>query len=107
MRSKILISVFLLILALNGAASAKSWRVSGAIVHMRQNEYQQAIKLLEEDVAESPDSAEAWGYLGDAYAHEGEFLKAADAWRRAEEIYKEKNKKKKLDKNCPSYSLSL
>jgi tetratricopeptide (TPR) repeat protein len=65
---------------------------------MRQNEYEQAIKLLEEDVAESPDSAEAWGYLGDAYAHEGEFLKAADAWRRAEVIYKEKNKKKKLDK---------
>lgn len=98
MRSKILIFVFLLILALNGAASAKSWRVSGAIVHMRQDEYDQAIKLLEEDVAESPDSAEAWGYLGDAYAHEGEFLKAADAWGRAEEIYKEKNKKKKLDK---------
>lgn len=98
MRSKILLLVVLLVLAFNGAAFAKSWRVSGAIVHMRQDEYQQAIKLLEEDVAESPDNAEAWGYLGDAYAHEGDFLKAAEAWSRAEEIYQQKKKKKELEK---------
>jgi tetratricopeptide (TPR) repeat protein len=87
-----------MLIALNGVALAKSWRVSGAIVHMRQDEYEAAIKLLEEDVAESPDNAEAWAYLGDAYAHESEFLKAADAWSLAEEIYSQKNKKKKLDK---------
>jgi len=97
-RCKILMFVVLLVLALNGAALAKSWRVSGAIVHMRQDEYPQAIKLLEEDVAESPDNAEAWGYLGDAYAHESEFLKAAEAWVRAEGIYTEKKKKKELEK---------
>jgi tetratricopeptide (TPR) repeat protein len=97
-RCKIIMFGVLLVLALNGAALAKSWRVSGAIVHMRQDEYPQAIKLLEEDVAESPDNAEAWGYLGDAYAHQSEFLKAAEAWARAEEIYKEKKKKKELDK---------
>jgi len=65
---------------------------------MRQDEYEAAIKLLEEDVAESPNSAEAWAYLGDAYAHEGEFLKAAGAWSRAEEIYAQKKKQKKIDK---------
>ena len=97
MRSKIFIPFILLVLTVSGAALAKSWRVSGAIVHMRQEEYQAAIKLLEEDVAESPDSAEAWSYLGDAYANEGEFMKAAEAWTRAEEIYTEKNKKKQLD----------
>jgi len=97
-RCKIIGFVVLLVFALNGAALAKSWRVSGAIVHMRQDEYREAIKLLEEDVAESPDSAEAWGYLGDAYAHESEFLNAAEAWSRAEEIYKEKKKKKQLEK---------
>jgi tetratricopeptide (TPR) repeat protein len=97
-RRKIFMFIVLLVLASSGAAFAKSWRVSGAIVHMRQDEYQQAIKLLEEDVAESPDNAEAWGYLGDAYAHEGDFLKAAEAWTQAEELYKEKKKKKELEK---------
>jgi len=63
---------------------------------MRQKEYEAAIKLLEEDVAESPDSAEAWSYLGDAYAHDGEFMEAAGAWSRAEEIYTQKKKQKKL-----------
>ena len=98
MRSKTIVLSVVLILTLAGAALAKSWRVSGAIVHMRQEEFPQAVKLLEEEVAESPDNAEAWGYLGDAYAHEGEFLKAAEAWGRAEEIYTEKKKKKELDK---------
>ncbi len=98
MRTKLIVSFVVSLLALNGVALAKSWRVAGAIVHMRQDEYEAAIKLLEEDVAESPDSAEAWGYLGDAYAHEGEFLKAAGAWSRAEEIYGQKKKQKKIDK---------
>jgi len=97
-RSKTLIPIVLLVLALTGAALAKSWRVSGAIVHMRQDEYAKAIELLEAEIAEKPDSAEAWGYLGDAYSHEAEYMKAAEAWVRAEEIYKEKNKKKELDK---------
>jgi tetratricopeptide (TPR) repeat protein len=97
-RSKKVVLFVVLTLAVGGAALAKSWRVSGAIVHMRQEEFPQAIKLLEEEVAEAPDNAEAWGYLGDASAHEGEFLKAAEAWRRAEEIYTQKKKKKELDK---------
>lgn len=98
MRTKLIVSFVVSLLAVNGVALAKSWRVAGAIVHMRQDEYEAAIKLLEEDVAESPDSAEAWGYLGDAYAHEGEFLKAAGAWSRSEEIYGQKKKQKKIDK---------
>jgi tetratricopeptide (TPR) repeat protein len=96
-RTKLIVSFLVTLLAVNGAAWAKSWRVSGAIVHMRQNEYEAAIKLLEEDVAESPDNAEAWAYLGDAYAHEGEYMEAAGAWSRAEEIYAQKKKKKKID----------
>lgn len=98
MRCKIIVSGVVLLLAANGVALAKSWRVSGAIVHMRQDEYQAAIKLLEEDVAESPDNAEAWAYLGDAYAHESGFMKAAEAWARAEDIYARKNKKKNVEK---------
>lgn len=98
MRTRIIVSCVVMLIALNGVVLAKSWRVAGAIVHMRQDEYEAAIKLLEEDVAESPDNAEAWAYLGDAYAHESEFMKAADAWSRAEDIYSRKNKKKKLDK---------
>ncbi|NIT36440.1 MAG: tetratricopeptide repeat protein [candidate division Zixibacteria bacterium] len=98
MRTKLIVSFVVSLLAVNGVASAKSWRVAGAIVHMRQDEYEAAIKLLEEDVAESPSSAEAWAYLGDAYAHEGEYMEAAGAWSRAEEIYTEKKKKKKIDK---------
>ena len=98
MRTKLIVSFVVTLLAVNGAAFAKSWRVAGAIVHMRQDEYAAAIKLLEEDVAESPDNAEAWGYLGDAYAHEGEYMEAAGAWSRAEEIYAQKKKKKEIDK---------
>ena len=98
MRCKIIVSCIVLLLAASGVALAKSWRVSGAIVHMRQDEYEAAIKLLEEDVAESPDNAEAWAYLGDAYAHESEFMKAAEAWARAEDIYARKNKKKNVEK---------
>ncbi len=97
-RTRIIVSCVVMLIALNGVVLAKSWRVAGAIVHMRQDEYEAAIKLLEEDVAESPDNAEAWAYLGDAYAHENEFMKAADAWSLAEEIYSRKNKKKKIDK---------
>ncbi len=98
MRTRIIVSCVVILFALSGVVLAKSWRVAGAIVHMQQNEYDAAIKLLEEDVVESPDSAEAWAYLGDAYAHESEFMKAADAWSRAEDIYARKNKTKKLDK---------
>ncbi len=98
MRTRIIVSCVVILFALSGVALAKSWRVAGAIVHMQQNEYDAAIKLLEEDVVESPDSAEAWAYLGDAYAHESEFMKAADAWSRAEDIYARKNKTKQLDK---------
>lgn len=97
MRTKLIVSFVVSLLAVNGVALAKSWRVAGAIVHMRQGEYGAAIKLLEADVAESPDSAEAWAYLGDAYAHEGEYMEAAGAWSRAEEIYAQKKKKKKID----------
>lgn len=97
MRFKILAVLILSALALGGAALAKSWRVSGAIVHMRQDEYPQAIKLLTEEVAEAPEDAEAWAYLGDAYAHESEFMEAAEAWGRAEEIYSLKNEKKQLE----------
>jgi tetratricopeptide (TPR) repeat protein len=88
----------MLVLLAIGAAYAKSWRVSGAIVHMRQEEYDDAIKLLEEEVAEKPDSAEAWAYLGDAYAKKKEFIDAAEAWSRAEELYLAKNKEKKIEK---------
>lgn len=98
MRKRIIVWYVVLLLAASGAAFAKSWRVAGAIVHMREGEYQAAIKLLHEDVAESPDNAEAWGYLGDAYAHEGEFIKGAESWTRAEDIYAQKNKKKEIDK---------
>jgi tetratricopeptide (TPR) repeat protein len=97
-RTKLIVSFFVSLLAINGVALAKSWRVAGAIVHMRQNEYEAAIKLLEEDVAESPGNAEAWAYLGDAYAHEGEYMDAAGAWSRAEERYAQKKKQKKIDK---------
>lgn len=97
MRSKLFILSTLVLIAI-GAAYAKSWRVSGAIVHMRQEEYEAAIKLLEEEVAEKPDNAEAWGYLGDAFANHRDFLGAAEAWARAEELYLAKNKKKELDK---------
>lgn len=96
-RTRIIVSCLVMLFALNGVVLAKSWRVSGAIVHMRQDEYQAAIKLLEEEVTESPDNAEAWAYLGDAFAREGEFMKAADGWSRAEDIYARKNKKKKLE----------
>ncbi len=98
MRTRTIVSCLVLLLALNGVVFAKSWRVSGAIVHMRQNEYEAAIKLLEEEVVESPDNAEAWAYLGDAFANQKEFMAAADAWSRAEEIYSRKNKKKNLKK---------
>jgi tetratricopeptide (TPR) repeat protein len=97
-RTRTIVSCLALLLALNGVALAKSWRVSGAIVHMRQKEYDAAIKLLEEEVGEAPDNAEAWAYLGDALANKKEFMKAADAWDRAEEIYSSKNKKKNLKK---------
>jgi tetratricopeptide (TPR) repeat protein len=97
-RTRTIVSCLALLLALNGVVFAKSWRVSGAIVHMRQNEYEAAVKLLEEEVAESPDNAEAWAYLGDAFAKQKEFMAAADAWSRAEEIYSRKNKKKDLKK---------
>ena len=97
-RTRIIVSYLVMLFALNGVVLAKSWRVSGAIVHMRQGEYQPAIKLLEEEVTESPDNAEAWAYLGDAFAHEGDFIKAAGRWSRAEEIYAQKNKTKKIEK---------
>jgi tetratricopeptide (TPR) repeat protein len=97
-RTRIIVSYLVMLFALNGVVLAKSWRVSGAIVHIRQEEYQPAIKLLEEEVAESPDNAEAWAYLGDVFAHEGDFMKAADRWSRAEDIYAQKNKKKELKK---------
>ena len=96
MRTRIIVSYLVMLFVLNGVVLAKSWRVSGAIVHIRQEEYQAAIKLLEEEVAESPDNAEAWAYLGDVFAHEGDFMKAADRWSRAEDIYAQKNKKKEL-----------
>jgi hypothetical protein len=98
MRSKIIVSCVGLLLAANGAAFARSWRVSGAVVHMRKGEYQAAIELLEEDVAKSPDNAQASGYLGDAYAYEGRFMAAARAWSRAEDIYIRKNKEKELER---------
>lgn len=97
MRTRVIVSCLVMLFALSGVALAKSWRVSGAIVHMRQEEYPAAIKLLKEEVAESPDNAEAWAYLGDAFAHEADFMEAADAWARAEEIYGQKNKKKQLE----------
>lgn len=97
-RTRIIVSCLVILFALSGVVLAKSWRVAGAIVHMREDEYQAAIKLLEEEVAESPDSAEAWAYLGDANAHESEFMEAADAWSRAEDIYAQKNKKKEIGK---------
>jgi tetratricopeptide (TPR) repeat protein len=96
-RTRIIVSCLVMVFAFSSVALAKSWRVSGAIVHMRQEEYQAAIKLLEEEVAESPDNAEAWAYLGDVFAHEGDFMKAADRWSRAEDMYARKNKKKKLE----------
>ncbi|UCH78718.1 MAG: tetratricopeptide repeat protein [Candidatus Coatesbacteria bacterium] len=97
MRSKIFLISTLVLLAV-GVAYAKSWRVSGAIVHMRQEEYEEAIKLLKEEVAEKPDNAEAWAYLGDAYANVRDFMGAAEAWARAEELYAAKNKTKNLQK---------
>jgi tetratricopeptide (TPR) repeat protein len=97
-RTRTIVSCLALLLTLNGVAFAKSWRVSGAIVHMRQKEYDAAIKLLEEEVGEAPDNAEAWAYLGDAFANQQDFMKAAGAWDRAEEIYSGKNKKKELKK---------
>jgi tetratricopeptide (TPR) repeat protein len=97
-RTKLVVSLVVSLLALNGVALARSWRVAGALVHMRQNEYEEAIKLLEEDVAESPDNAEAWAHLGDAYAHEAEFMKAAEAWSRAEDLYARRNKEKEIEK---------
>lgn len=102
MRTRIIVSCVAMLFALNGVVLAKSWRVAGAIVHIQQDEYEAAIKLLEEDVAETPDNAEAWAYLGDARAHEDEFMRAAEAWSRAEEIYSRKNKKKDLKKIAQS-----
>jgi tetratricopeptide (TPR) repeat protein len=79
-------------------AAAKSYRVAGAIVHIKQQEYKAAIELLEAEVAEFPDGAEAYGYLGDAYAYDGQFMKAGQAWGRAEELYRQINKPKELEK---------
>ncbi len=98
MRIKLSFALYLALLTFASGAVAKSWRVSGAIVHLRQGEYDQAVQLLEEEIAASPDNAEAYAYLGDAYAPAGRFMEAADAWARAEDLYRQKNKTKKLDK---------
>jgi tetratricopeptide (TPR) repeat protein len=78
------------------AALASSWRVTGAKVHIRQEEYPAAEKLLEEEIAESPDNAEAYAYLGKAYVLQDKFMEAAEAWAKAEELYAADNKDKKI-----------
>lgn len=91
--------LLLLVLMLGfSAACAKSWRVSGAIVHIRQGEYEEAIKLLNEEVAASPDNAEAYALVGDAYASTGDFVNAEEAWASAEDIYLRKRDAKGLKK---------
>lgn len=97
-RNKVYLGVMIAAVAAAGFAEAKSYRVAGAIVHMRQKEFDQAIVLLEEEVAAAPDNAEAYGYLGDAYANVGKFAKAAEAWARAEDLYTQKNKTKDVKK---------
>jgi tetratricopeptide (TPR) repeat protein len=97
-RTKVIPIVLLAFLTITSAAGAKSWRVSGAIVHMRQDEYREAVELLDQEVAENPNNAEAYAYLGDAHANLGEYKDAADAWARAEEIYGQKKKHKELEK---------
>lgn len=98
MRTKIIILCLVGAVLLGGVAYAKSFRVSGAIVHIRQGEFEPAITLLEEEVAAAPDNAEAWAWLGEAYASVGRFLEAADAWDRAADLYAQKNKKKEVAK---------
>ncbi len=98
MRIKFLTLILLGVLTLGGAAAAKSYRVSGAIVHIRQGEYDLAVKLLEEEVAADPDNAEAYAFLGNAYANLRKYKEAADAWTRAEEFFGQKNKQKELKK---------
>lgn len=97
MRTKLVLSLMVALLVTGAAAKAKDYRVSGAIVHIRQEEFLPAIDLLQAVISDNPNDAEAYSYLGYALAKLNRFKEAADAWSRAEAILEPQGKKKEKD----------